>query len=254
MDGRNDLKAVLLVGGLGKRLRPVVAAVPKPLARVGGESFLDLLVTQLRQQGFRRLVMCTGYLGEQIESEFGTGASRDVSIEYSREFEPMGTGGAVKLAESLLEQEEEFLVMNGDSFVEVDFNRLIRFHRGHRAIATFAVSRVNDSARFGTVQKEPEGRVTGFSEKTGEEVPGIINAGVYVFSRSLLSFIPEGQNSLERDVFPNVLQYGVYALEQPGMFIDIGTPEDHACAQQLSDELKSRVRTLDRGLEEDGCR
>jgi len=249
------MKALLLVGGLGKRLRPVVDSRPKPLAQVGGDSFLDLLVGQLRQQGFRNLVMCTGYLGEQVEAEFGNGASRDVSIEYSKELVPMGTGGAIKLADTLLEGSEEFLVMNGDSFVEVDFNRLIHFHRNHGGLASLATLRVEDSARFGTVLTDPVGRVTGFSEKTGQEGPGVVNAGVYVFDRTLLSYIPEGPSSLERDVFPRVLERGVYALEQRGMFIDIGTPEDYARAQQLSAELKERaVATKGRSFEEDGCR
>jgi len=250
-----DMKAVLLVGGLGKRLRAVVASKPKPLAQVGENSFLDLLVGQLRQQGFRNLLMCTGYLGEQIEAEFGNGASRDVSIEYSQELLPMGTGGAVKLAESLLQASEEFLVMNGDSFIEVDLNRLIQFHRSHGGIVSLAVSQVEDAARFGTVKMDEVGRVTNFAEKTGESGPGTINAGVYVFDRTLLNYIPEGPSSLERDVFPCVLEQGVYALEQRGMFIDIGTPDDYASAQQLSARLKERAAAIT-GLpfEEDRCR
>jgi NDP-sugar pyrophosphorylase family protein len=238
MSANDHLKALLLVGGLGKRLRPVVSSVPKPLAQVGASSFLDLLVEQLRCQGIRKIVMCTGYLGEQIESEFGNGGSREVSIEYSRELIPMGTGGAVKLAESLLEGAREFLVMNGDSFIEVEFNRLIQFHRSQGGIATLTVSRVEDSARFGTVDLDERGRVLGFAEKTGQSVPGVINAGVYVFNRALMDYIPEGQSSLEREVFPHVLGRGVFALEQPGMFIDIGTPEDYALARKQSELLK----------------
>lgn len=235
------LKALLLVGGLGKRLRPVVSSVPKPLAQVGDNSFLDLLVEQLRRQGIRNIVMCTGYLGEQIESEFGNGESRDVSIEYSRELTPMGTGGAVKLADSFLGGAKEFLVMNGDSFIEVEFSRLIQFHRSHGGIATLAVSHAGDSARFGTVHSDERGRVLGFVEKTGQATPGVINAGVYVFNRALMHYIPEGQSSLEREVFPRVLDNGVYALEQPGMFIDIGTPEDYALARKQSELLRGRA-------------
>lgn len=254
MTNSSDLRVLLLVGGLGKRLRPVVASVPKPLAQVGGSSFLDLLVRQLRQQGFRNLVMCTGYLSEQIEAEFGNGASRDVSIEYSRELTPMGTGGAVKLAESLLQGTREFVVMNGDSFIEVDLNRLVGFHRSHGGVASLAVSHVSDSGRFGTVRMDLDGRVTGFAEKTGLEEPGIVNAGVYVFDRALLGYIQDGPSSLERDVFPHVLDHGVYALEQPGIFIDIGTPEDYASAQQLSERLKERAVAMTSCHEEDGCR
>lgn len=232
-----DISAVLLVGGLGTRLRSILPSTPKPLASVGGKSFLDLLVRQLRYQGIRRLVMCTGYLGDQIEKEFGNGQSRGVAIEYSQESHPLGTAGAVKLAQQHLRNASDFLVMNGDSFLEIDFQHLIRFHGAHGALASMAIVRVKNAARYGTVQMDSEGRVTGFSEKTGVEVPGSVNAGVYAFNRSILDHIPEGTASLEKDVFPRVLNHGVYALEQQGMFIDIGTPDDYARAQEICDRL-----------------
>src|SRR5580693_6175425 len=122
-----DVKAVLLVGGLGTRLRSVVPSVPKVLASLGKRSFLQLLVSQLRSQGIRRLVMCTGYLAEQIENKFGNGQSWEVTIEYSREEQPLGTAGAVKLAARYLQDDSEFLVMNGDSFLEIDFRNFMEF-------------------------------------------------------------------------------------------------------------------------------
>ena len=127
--------------------------------------------------------------------------------------------------------------MNGDSFLEIDFDQLIRFHRGHGGLVSMAVLEVENAARYGTVQMEAQGRVIGFSEKTGCETSGVVNGGVYVFERAVLEYIPEGPASLERDVFPRILHRGVYALEQQGMFIDIGTPEDYARAQQLRDRL-----------------
>lgn len=232
-----DIKAVLLVGGLGTRLRSVVPSTPKPLASLGNRSFLELLVRQLRHQGIRRLVMCTGHLGDQIENEFGDGKSWDVAVEYSRESHPLGTAGAVKLAESYLREVPAFLVMNGDSFLEVDFQDLVRFHRRHAGLVSMGVLQVQNAARYGTVRVGTENRVTGFSEKTGSETCGLVNAGVYVFERAVLDYIPEGPASLERDIFPRLLNFGVYAQEQRGMFIDIGTPEDYARAQQLRDRL-----------------
>jgi D-glycero-alpha-D-manno-heptose 1-phosphate guanylyltransferase len=241
MPENHNLKTLLLVGGLGTRLRPVIASVPKPLAQVGEGSFLELLVEQLRSQGFQNIVMCTGYLSEQIEKQFGSGDTKGIRIEYSREQSPLGTAGAVRLAEVLLGESREFLVMNGDSFAEVDLHRLIKFHRVSSGIATLAVSRVRDSARYGTVHVGESGRVTGFAEKTGQHEPGMINAGVYVFDRKLLDYIQEGPRSLEKDVFPQVLARGVFAMEQPGMFIDIGTPEDYLLAQELSGRLKEKA-------------
>lgn len=231
------MKAVLLVGGRGTRLRSVLPSTPKPLASLGDKPFLDLLIRQLRHQGICRIVMCIGYLGDQIEKKFSDGNDWNVAISYSREENPLGTAGALKHAESQIGHADQFLVMNGDSFLEFDLSQLIQFHREHSGIATVAVRRVQNAARYGTVQSDYGGRVTRFTEKLGADVPGVINAGVYLFSRAILDFIPEGSSSLEKDVLPQLLDLGVYALEQPGMFIDIGTPEDYSRAQDLADQL-----------------
>ncbi len=232
-----NTKAVLLVGGLGTRLRSVVSSAPKTLAPVGEKSFLQLLVRQLRDQGIRNLVMCTGYLADQVEKEFGDGRSLDVSIEYSKELQPLGTGGAVKLAQKYLQDAPGFFVMNGDSFMEMDFHELLSFHGKHGGVASMAVRRVENADRYGTVQMDAKNRVTAFLEKTGDKRPGIVNAGVYYFDKNVLQQIPEGTSSLEKDLFPRLLASGIYAIEQQGIFIDIGTPEDYARAQQISDRL-----------------
>jgi NDP-sugar pyrophosphorylase family protein len=195
------------------------------------------LVRQLRYQGIRRLVMCTGYLAGQIENEFGDGHKWNVSIEYSKEPRPFGTAGAVKLAQRHLDGLPDFIVMNGDSFLEIDFSQLLRFHHSHGGLVSMAVGRANDSSRYGTVHVDASGRVIRFAEKSGSDVPGMVNAGIYIFSRAVLDHIPEMPASLERDVFPRLLDKGVYALEGRGMFIDIGTPEDYARAQELCDQL-----------------
>jgi NDP-sugar pyrophosphorylase family protein len=234
---KQNIPAVLLVGGFGTRLRSVVPNAPKPLATVGKKSFLDLLVKQLHFQGIRWLVMCTGYMADQIENHFGDGHQWDVSIHYSKESQPLGTAGAVKLAGAHLKNTAEFLVMNGDSFMEVDLDQLLQSHREHKAIISMAVRRVENAARYGTVRLESGDKVSGFLEKTGSESPGVVNAGVYIFNHEVLQHIPEGPCSLEKDVFPKLLSHGVYALEQQGVFIDIGTPEDYARAQKICDRL-----------------
>jgi len=211
--------------------------IPKSLASVGDKSLLELLVLQLRSQGIRRLVLCTGYLADQIESGFGDGRGWDVEVEYSQEPHPLGTAGAVKFAGNHLRDVSYFLVMNGDSFLEVDFGRLIDFHRRHGGLVSIATLQVEDASRYGTVFVDACGRVTGFSEKTGSGSPGRVSGGVYVFNREVLEHIPEGPASLERDVFPRLLDHGVYGLDQPGMFIDIGTPEDYARAQVICAHL-----------------
>jgi NDP-sugar pyrophosphorylase family protein len=232
-----DIPVLLLVGGMGTRLRPVVPGKPKPLAPIGGVPFLELLVLQLRSQGLRRLVMCTGFQADQIQQEFGDGCKWNVTIDYSEETRPLGTAGAIKLAERSLSSASEFVVVNGDSFLELDFRELIRFHEEHRGQASIAVRQVPDATRYGTVHVDEQNRVVRFGEKMGIQEPGVVNGGVYVFNREILGHIPDGPSSLEKDVLPGLLKHGVFALEQNGVFIDIGTPEDYARAQALLHRL-----------------
>ena len=229
------------MGGMGTRLRSVLPDTPKPLAAVGNKSFLDLLVRQLQYQGIVQLVMCTGYMANQIENEFGDGRAWNVVIDYSREPQAVGTAGAVKLATRYLRDLPDFLVINGDTFLEIDYRHLIRFHREHGGLVSMAVVEVDNAARYGTVHMRPDGRVTGFVEKSGRESAGLINAGIYVFSNPVLDHIPNVPSGLERDVFPQLLDQGVYALEHHGMFIDIGTPEDYEHAQRLYHRLDEVV-------------
>jgi NDP-sugar pyrophosphorylase family protein len=216
----------------------VVSSTPKPLASVGDRPFLEMLVRQLSSQGIRQLVFCTGYRAGEIEQKFGDGRAWNVTIEYSQELHPMGTAGAMKLSEPLVRSSSDFLVMNGDSLMEMDFHRLVRFHRASNGIATMAVFRTANEKRYGSVKVTQEGRVTGFAEKCDHGPLGFVNAGVYVFSPGIFDYLPNGTASLEEDIFPRLLDHGVYALEQHGMFIDIGTPDDYARAQQLSQKLQ----------------
>jgi mannose-1-phosphate guanylyltransferase len=238
MNTMHDVTALLLVGGMGTRLRSVVPRLPKPLASVGDRPFLELLVLQLRHQGIRHLVMCTGHLADQIENEFGDGRDLDIEIRYSREARPLGTAGAVKLARDCLQNAADFLVMNGDSFLQVDFCQLIGFHRQHGGSVSMAVLRAENAPRYGTVETDQCGRVIAFMEKTGREVPGLVNAGVYVFNRAVLDYLPEAPASLEREVFPRLPDHRMYALEQHGRFIDIGTSDDFARAQPMGERLR----------------
>jgi NDP-sugar pyrophosphorylase family protein len=231
------IPVLLLVGGLGTRLRSVLPDKPKPLARIGEISFLELLLLQLRAQGMRRIVMCTGYGSAQIQQEFGNGGRWQLEISYSEETEPLGTAGAIKLAEPLAGTGPEFVVMNGDSFLELDFAKLLQSHREHAAFATIAVRNVANAARYGIIHVDSSWRVVQFSEKRGLAEPGLINGGVYVFSRRVFGRVPAGPSSLEKDILPALLADGVFAVEQTGMFIDIGTPDDYARAQTLYQKL-----------------
>jgi NDP-sugar pyrophosphorylase family protein len=188
--------------------------------------------------------MCTGFQTQQIEEALGDGHKWNVEIKYSIESSPLGTAGALKHAERFLSEDSDFLVMNGDSFLEIDFHQLVRFHRERRGWATIAVRRVEDAARYGTVEVDRQDRIVRFSEKLGIQAPGLVNGGIYVFKREVLQSLPEGPGSLEKDVLPKLIEHGTFGMEQAGMFIDIGTPEDYTRAQSLHQRLsKAAVST-----------
>lgn len=226
--------AAILVGGLGTRLRPAVADRPKALAEVGGRPFLHYVLTQLAQVGVRRVVLCSGYLGEQIEVAFGQ-SYLGVQLAYSREPTPLGTAGALRHALPLIDT-ESVLVMNGDSFCTVDLRAVWQHHRERNALATIVVCEVPDVKRFGrvelSVELSTEDRLLGFAEKNKDEGPGWVNAGVYVLSRALLLAIPEGTAvSLEAEMIPTwARREGVYGYRSRGSFHDIGTPDAYRAA------------------------
>ena len=230
-----DLSSVtvaVLAGGLGTRLRSAVADRPKVLAEVGGRPFLGYLLDRLAAAGCRTVVLCTGYMGEQVEAAFGSnyGALR---IFYSREPEPCGTAGALRLATTRFES-DPVLVMNGDSFCDVNLEDFWNCHRSSQAEASIALTRVVRSERFGRVKLEPDGKIVEFCEKRETGGPAWINAGIYFLSQEIIRAIPEGANlSLEREVFPRWVGRGLYGYLSGGAFLDIGTPEDFASADDF---------------------
>jgi D-glycero-alpha-D-manno-heptose 1-phosphate guanylyltransferase len=224
--------AVILAGGLGTRLRPVVADRPKILASVQGRPFLARLLDQVAAAGLRRAVLCVGYRSEQVEAAFG-GEYAGMRVAYSRETSPLGTGGALRQALPALNS-DPVLVMNGDSFCHADLSFLWQWHHAHGAAATLLLTRVPDTRAFGRVQWEDGGRVEVFEEKGANCGPGWINAGIYVISRRVLEGVPaEGAVSLEREVFPRWIDRGLYGCPSEGPFLDIGTPASYAAAEEF---------------------
>lgn len=220
------ISAAILAGGLGTRLRGVVADRPKVLAEIHGRPFLTYLLDQLALAGIDNVVLCTGYQANLVERVIGK-QYKNLHVSYSEEKEPLGTGGALRLAAANLSS-DPVLVMNGDSYCVADFGAFTRFHRDRQARATLLLTEVADVGRFGVVRTDDVGRVLGFDEKGGTG-PGWINAGVYLLSRAVLQEIPEGRPvSLEREMFPGWIGQGMYACRLGGRFIDIGTPESYA--------------------------
>lgn len=226
------IKAFILCGGLGTRLRSVLSDRPKSMALVAGVPFLQLLLEQVRAHGIDQVVLGTGHMADQIESFFRDGEELGLRISYSRETEPLGTGGAIKLAEPLLS--DPVFILNGDSYAEADLRAMVRLFTERNASVVIALQTVPDVARYGSVTIDQDGRVTQFVEKGTRTGAGLINAGIYLARKEIISRLPAGEPiSLEKDIFPELLRGPVYGVVSDGLFIDIGIPSDLERAQTV---------------------
>jgi NDP-sugar pyrophosphorylase family protein len=227
-----SVTAVILAGGLGTRLRSAVADRPKVLAEVLGRPFLAFLLDQLQAAGVRRVVLCTGYRGEQVEAAFGTSYGT-LQLLHAQEPVPLGTGGALRRALPVF-RSDPVLVMNGDSFCDAALQDLWSGHLSRGAAATLLLSQVPDTTRYGRVQIQDDGRVVRFDEKASAGGPGWINAGIYVLSSALMRQIPQDRPvSLEREIFPAWIGRGLYGYRSQSRFLDNGTPESYAAAEEF---------------------
>lgn len=231
-------EAILLVGGRGTRLSQVITDRPKPLALVAGKPFAEWLLLQLRAQGVRRFILASGHLSEHIQAHFGDGSRWGVDVVHSVETQPLGTGGAARLAAEHVQGAHCF-VLNGDSYCAVDLAALARYHQRVQARATLALRHLPDGGRYGAVELAPDGQIRRFREKDPQAGPGLINAGVYCFARPALLSLPANQTlSIETDVFAAWADAGLYGVPGEGAFLDIGTPATYAQAENyLSHEL-----------------
>ena len=237
-----QLRAFVLCGGLGTRLRSVLSDRPKSMAPVGGVPFLQLLLEDLKAQGDRGGDPRNRLHGGSDQAFFRRGEEFGLRVCYSREDEPLGTGGALKLAEPLLS--DPVVVLNGDSYVEWSLAATRDLFAQKDASVVMILQAVPDVARYGSVTIEPDGRVTEFVEKGTRAGAGLINAGVYLVRKEIVAALPAGEAvSLERDVFPGLLRGKVYGLISKGLFIDIGVPADLERAQTV---LFAKVRANER--------
>jgi NDP-sugar pyrophosphorylase family protein len=235
-------EAIILAGGKGTRLQESVKDRPKPLAEVAGRPFIEWLLLMLFKQGVRRVIVCTGHMGEMIESQLGSGIRFNLELSYVRDPIPLGTGGAVRNALALLHTNSA-LVLNGDSYFRFDAKSLQDFHAAHRAETTILLTKVEDASRFGTVDVEDTGEVKAFREKTSGRHSAWINAGIYLVNRGIIESIPENQSvSLEREVFPGLIGKGLYGKLENGLFWDIGTVDSY---KSSTDILSGEFAELD---------
>jgi D-glycero-alpha-D-manno-heptose 1-phosphate guanylyltransferase len=243
----SEITGAILAGGLGTRLRSVVSDRPKVLATVLGKPFLAYLLDQLAQAGVDRVVLLTGYRGEQIQQEFGNRYGR-LALDYSTETSPLGTAGALRLALPKLfpavasgqpNEPSGVLVLNGDSYCQADLRLFRAFHEHARADASLVLAQVTDTSRFGKVQMTSHHRLERFLEKQEAGGAGEINAGIYLINRELIEEIPEGRPvSIEREMFPSWLQtHTLLGFGSIGSFLDIGTPESYREAEAFFGQM-----------------
>lgn len=225
------MNAVILAGGLGTRLSGVVTDVPKPMALINDHPFLEILIANLSLKGITKVILSVGYMHEVIKEYFGD-YYNNVEISYVVEDEPLGTGGALKKATNLIGRDEELFVLNGDTFLDLDFMKMKQEYIDSKAEVGIALKSMDDSYRYGRVVLDDENRIAEFKEKGAHE-PGLINAGVYILRPSFFeAFDLPARFSLESDCFEKHLdKLNIHPFIVDGYFIDIGIPEDYKRSQ-----------------------
>ncbi|UCD92039.1 MAG: NDP-sugar synthase [Methanobacteriota archaeon] len=223
------MKAIILAGGAGTRLRPLTEKMPKPLIPVAGRPCIDFVVKSLVASDFREIVITTGYMSGYLMKKMGNGLKYDASILYSFEETPAGTAGAVKIVEDFID--DTFVVASGDVLADVDMADLYDYHRRTGSVATMALTEVENPEGFGIVELDDRNRITRFKEKpkANEVFSNLINAGIYILEPEVLDFIPRDEMfDFSKNVFPALLkeEMVICGRKLEGLWMDIGKPDD----------------------------
>jgi D-glycero-alpha-D-manno-heptose 1-phosphate guanylyltransferase len=237
MQELSTITAVILAGGLGKRLRESVSDRSKVMAEISDRPFMTYLLDQLAGEGIKNVVLCTGYMADSISNKVGN-SYNGMKITYSKENTPLGTGGALRLAVSTLDL-DHILVMNGDSYIDVDLNQFFSWHLINGCLASIVLVRVDNVGRYGKVVfNEKDGRILSFDEKCHGSGVGWINAGIYLLSNEILKYLKKNTStSLEKNLFPSLIGKGLYGYCSKGNFIDIGTQESLVEAESFFSKI-----------------
>ena len=250
------MKALILAGGFGTRLRPLSCTRPKLMFPVANRPLLDWALESLSKSGVDTVILAVNYMADVLERFFGR-ERYGMEIIYSREVKPLGTGGPIKKAEEFLKGEENFFVLNGDILSRIDYRSLHDFHVKNDGDGTIALHEVEDPSRFGAVELGKRNQILRFVEKprAGESPSKLINAGVYILDRSVLELIPGDRKvSTETEVFPVIAQRRkLYGYEFEGLWIDIGMPNDYIQANRMMLGLMAEKPILREGAEIHGC-
>jgi mannose-1-phosphate guanylyltransferase len=237
------VQAVILVGGEGTRLRPLTSTVPKPVVPLVDRPLMAYMLEWLRRHGVDDVVFSMGYLATALHNVLGDGSAYGLRLRYVEEPEPRGTAGALKYAESLLD--ERFLMLNGDTLTDMDLTAQIEQHERTGARGTLALVPVEDPSAYGLVRLEDDRRVRGFLEKPPADQidTNLVSAGAYVLERDVVDLIPADQNvSIEREIWPRLVGDGLYGFpHERAYWLDIGTPERYL--QATFDIIEGNVET-----------
>jgi D-glycero-alpha-D-manno-heptose 1-phosphate guanylyltransferase len=233
--------AIILAGGFGTRLQTVVSDLPKPMAPINGEPFLNYQLNYLNHYGIKKIILSVGYLAEKIKDHYRNNY-KGIEIEYATETSPLGTGGGIRAALELC-NDSYALVLNGDSFYDVDIHEFFKLHVNENAECSLALRKVENASRYGSIETNANDQIISFKEKTQETKPGLINGGVYILNKEVYrDNTPSASNfSIEKDFFETQLNtHTIKGFEFKGYFIDIGIPEDYNKAQHDFKEFKYR--------------
>ncbi len=231
MNDLSNVDVVILAGGLGKRLRSETGDTPKVLAQVNSVPFLDILLKNLSKQGFKRIILCTGYQSEAIELHYKQNVL-GLTIEFSKENMPLGTGGAIKNARVLV-QSEKFLALNGDCFCSVLFKDFLEFHNKKDALASMVLTELEDKKDFGSVVINKDNKIKSFQEKSEKSFSPYVSVGIYCFNKEIFNLMPKQEAfSIEHDFFPDLTKEDFFGFTTDQGFLDIGTPDRYKIAQE----------------------
>ena len=220
---------------MGTRLRETIGSSQKTMANVGDEPFLSKVLRYLKAQGFRRVILATGYRGDQVQ-EYYRKNNLGLTFEFAHEKEPLGTGGAVKNTEAFV-RTSPFFVLNGDCFCLLSYKDFLQFHRTNKSSATLSVAKIKDSRDYGTILLGPRNSIAGFEEKKDKPGGGYVNVGAYCFNKEIFGMMPAAQSfSIERDFFPLLPvklkeRFSAFVIENE--FLDIGTPDRYSKAGEM---------------------
>ena len=234
------IDSIILAGGLGTRLREVVPDLPKPMVSINGKPFLDLILSLLNKCGsIERVILAVGYMADKIIERYEDSSEYSFEILFSVEKKLLGTGGAIKNALKYTET-DNVLVLNGDSYVEVDLYDFLKKHLQTNANMTIVLKELENSNRYGSVKIDEDNKITRFEEKKTGLSKGLINAGVYMIRKTLFDSIKEQTViSLEKELLPVFIKKDVFGYIGKGKFVDIGIPETYKIADKyLQEEVK----------------